>query len=509
MFKRIVSTRAFRRRIVSMLLAPLIFASCGGARAQDPISEFFGGLFGGGGNPHIIQRSQPSARRPRERTPMRRIVPRATWEAAPREPRHWRPERRVEKPAHRQQPAWSQPERAYGHGREAAPEHVRRPVGGAAPERAQRPANAAAPAEAPANSPAAEADFFVTVMGDSLGGELADGIEEAFEDTPEIGVIHKFNDSSGLVRADYFDWLKAARDIAADKRKPDLAIVMLGSNDRQPIEQGGRAYEPLSEDWRTIYTSRVEALIGVFKEKNIPVVWVGLPIMKAERFSADMTRINDIFRASATKLGVPYIDIWDVFAGEHGQYAAFGPDVIGQNALLRTSDGVHFTAAGARKLASFVESEIKRRFDARRQPAPAAAATTPAPAANAPQPVSAAPAPPLVFKPQGAPLVVVAPSLPPERPAIGPAAPLTVSASGDDDLARRDKTRPREATPIPVERALVEHVFIEGGALPPRAGRADDFSRPAKPEAGAPKPEATVTKPATEPSAPAAATTAH
>ena len=274
-----------------------------------------------------------------------------------------------------------------------------------APRHADREdaASATAAATAVANhgeAPAVEADFFVVVMGDTLGDMLADGLEEAFEDFPEIGVLHKGKESSGLVRADFYDWPKTAQGIANGPRKPDVAVMMLGSNDHQPLEDGAQAVEPFSPRWREIYTARVEAVIRAFKEKNIPLVWVGLPMMKAERFSADMGQINEIYRASAASAGVPFIDIWDIFADDHGQYSAFGPDVNGQNVKLRAADGVHFTSAGARKVAHFVEGEIKRVFDARQQQAPEAS-VPPAQETGALPATPAAPAP--VFQSPGAP----------------------------------------------------------------------------------------------------------
>ena len=306
---------------------------------------------------------------------------------------------------------------------------------------------------------------------------LADGLEEAFEDIPEIGVLHKSKESSGLVRTDFYDWPKTAQGIANGPRKPDVAVMMLGSNDHQPLEDGAQAVEPFSPRWRELYTARVDAVIRAFKEKNIPLVWVGLPMMKAERFSADMGQINEIYRASAASAGVPFIDIWDIFADDHGQYSAFGPDVNGQNVKLRAADGVHFTSAGARKVAHFVEGEIKRVFDARQQQAPEASAP-PAQETGALPATPAAPAP--AVQPPGAPAPAAAPSLPPQRPAIGPTQLLTGPPGGGQDLARRDKPNSRQATPVSVERAVAEHVFVEGGVQPARPGRADDFSLPPK-----------------------------
>ncbi len=433
MFQALLKPRLSRSRLVAALLALMLFAPPTDARAQNIISDFFGGLFGGGGrNPHIIERSWPAQRRPRESAPMRRIVPHST----SREPTYWRPATRTAKTP-RRQPAAT----VANHG----------------------------------ETPPVEANFFVVVMGDTLGDMLADGLEEAFEDFPEIGVLHKGKESSGLVRNDFYDWPKTALEIANGPRKPDVAVMMLGSNDHQALGDGAQAAEPFSPRWREVYTARVEAVIRAFKEKDIPLVWVGLPMMKAERFSADMAQINEIYRSSAAKAGIPFIDIWDIFADDHGQYSAFGPDVNGQNVKLRAADGVHFTSAGARKVAHFVEGEIKRVFDARQQQAPEASGP-PAQETGALPATPAAPAP--VFQAPGAPAPAAAPSLPPQRPAIGPTQLLTGPPGGGQDLARRDKPGPRPATAIPVERAVAEHVFVEGGDQPARPGRADDFSLP-------------------------------
>ena len=63
------------------------------------------------------------------------------------------------------------------------------------------------------------------------------------------------------------------------------------------------------------------------------------------------------------KAGVKYIDIWDAFANQNGEYDAFGPNIDGQNVKLRGPDGIHFTKAGGRKVAHFLEADIRRAFE--------------------------------------------------------------------------------------------------------------------------------------------------
>ncbi len=78
------------------------------------------------------------------------------------------------------------------------------------------------------------------------------------------------------------------------------------------------------------------------------------------RAGADIPFLNDLYRSRADKAGIVYIDVWDGFVDEDGRFAQSGPDFEGQTRRLRAGDGVHFTQAGARKLAHFVEREIDR-----------------------------------------------------------------------------------------------------------------------------------------------------
>ena len=71
--------------------------------------------------------------------------------------------------------------------------------------------------------------------------------------------------------------------------------------------------------------------------------------------------VNDVMREKAYLNGIKYIDITAHFADEAGNYTPYGPDIAGQQRIVREPDGVLFT--WARAIASsryFVEREIKR-----------------------------------------------------------------------------------------------------------------------------------------------------
>ena len=83
----------------------------------------------------------------------------------------------------------------------------------------------------------------VMVFGDSMADWLAFGLEEAFADTPEIGVLRKHRTNSGLIRVEVrgesYDWPNAARDLI-NAEKPDYVVIMIGVSDRRGIREAIR-----------------------------------------------------------------------------------------------------------------------------------------------------------------------------------------------------------------------------------------------------------------------------
>jgi hypothetical protein len=80
----------------------------------------------------------------------------------------------------------------------------------------------------------------VLVLGDAMADWLAYGLEDAYSEQPDIGVIRKHKTVSGLIKyqpkGDPADWPAAAKGILAAE-KPDVIVVMLGLNDRVPIRE--------------------------------------------------------------------------------------------------------------------------------------------------------------------------------------------------------------------------------------------------------------------------------
>ena len=192
-------------------------------------------------------------------------------------------------------------------------------------------------------------------MGEGLWG----GLYRAFEDDPTLEFIQRANESTGLARPDRYDWDAELDKILKDENY-QIAVVMFGGNDMQPIREGKNVFKVGTEEWRQAYGKRVEKFIRKLREANIAVYWAGLPVMRSPGQSSDAEKLNDVFREKAFVNGAKYVDTWDGFVDESGRYSAYGPDMTGQVKRLRANDGVHFTMRGNVKLANFVEKELRK-----------------------------------------------------------------------------------------------------------------------------------------------------
>lgn len=199
----------------------------------------------------------------------------------------------------------------------------------------------------------------VLVVGDFIASGIGDGLTEAFTEMPGVAIEARTNGSSGLVRQDYYNW-QTELPALIDEIKPAVVVLSLGANDRQMMTIGGSKEKFRSEAWSKEYEQRVAALSSFVLEKKVPLMWVGMPAFQTTSMTADMSAFNTIYRGTVEKTGGTFVDIWDGFVDESGKFVVTGSDINGQQVRLRGSDGVSMTKAGKRKMAFYVEKEIRR-----------------------------------------------------------------------------------------------------------------------------------------------------
>jgi uncharacterized protein len=239
-----------------------------------------------------------------------------------------------------------------------------------------------------------------------------------------------------------------------DKAEPvdSEAPPQAAQGDTQRPAPGG-SYEFHTDPWAALYAKRIDDMIAALKSKGVPIVWVGLPAIRGTKSTSDLSYLDELYRERAEKAGIAYVDIWDGFVDEQGRFAVQGPDFEGQIRRLRSGDGVHFTKAGAVKLASYVDHEMRR-----------------------------------VMSTHVAPVALPAPEAAPKsgaagaRPDVGPVLPLSAKDTDSGDLAGAGG-RGNQALTDPT----AVKVLNRGDPLAAPAGRADDFSWPRPSASAAPE----------------------
>ncbi|WP_438344546.1 SGNH/GDSL hydrolase family protein [Methylorubrum populi] len=371
------------------------------------------------------------------------------------------------------------PQPTPGYARPSRPRAPAATAGRSDEERAarrRRPSPAPTVAQPKAKVAKAAPTTQIAVFGDSLASYLAKGIDEAFSDNAEIAVLDRSKADSGLVRKDLVDWGKSAEEFLKATPNVSYALMMIGVNDRQAIREGDQTVETLSDKWRELYGARVDAVVKVFADHKVPLIWVGLPPVRSESLSRDFATINDLVRERVQRAGQSYAEVWQGFVDDRNRFTASGPDVDGQEARLRTSDGIHFTAAGSRKIAHFADVELKRLMGEKgglpsEQPAAAIAATPGEGGAGLGSDDTAA----IDRK-----ITAMLPSLPeppgipslPVKPAAGPVVPLGRTETSPGGTLLTGRSQEGDAT------GTRERSLQRGAAPLPQPGRADDFRWP-------------------------------
>lgn len=196
----------------------------------------------------------------------------------------------------------------------------------------------------------------VLVVGDRFASALADGLDT----DQSVIVARTTGDAFGLTRPGFAEALGTIRERLSRASKPALAVMMVGTDDRDALSDAAGRYESGTPVWTRIYGERVDAVSKLFHDATVPLVWVGLPAVRSSSLSADFVRQNGIIRDRAAKDGASYVDSFDGFTDDSGRYSPVGPDVDGAATKLRRADGLGFTRAGSRKLASFLAPDIAR-----------------------------------------------------------------------------------------------------------------------------------------------------
>ncbi|HYZ42058.1 MAG TPA: hypothetical protein VE687_15785 [Stellaceae bacterium] len=359
----------------------------------------------------------------------------------------------------------------------------------------------------------------VLVLGDGMADWLAYGLEDAYTEQPDMGVIRKAKNTSGLIKyqpkGEPADWAAAAKAILATE-KPDAIVVMLGLNDRlamrEPVPEksdkpadkkgdkkdardkdkkdakpapDGAADSAAKGDDKAVDTelpqddAEATPLIAPEKSTRTPN---GLYEFREERWvELYAKKIEELIGVLKSK-GVPVLWVGlPAIRGPKGTSDMLFLDSLYRDAAGKASityvdvwDGFVDEAGRFLQKGPDFEGQIRqlRSYDGVYFTKPGARKLAHYVEREITRLLAGRSAPIALPTEPATPDANALPGQPAPRPLAGPILPLVASSVGTDQLLGGPGTRPAAVD------ALAARTLVKGEALTPPAGRADDFSWP-------------------------------
>lgn len=197
----------------------------------------------------------------------------------------------------------------------------------------------------------------ILFAGDSLMQGVAPlVIRELSKRHADWEMFDQSRQSTGLTVKRYFDW--PARIIEEiDAKKLTLVVIFLGPNDPWDIYEPGRHLPFPSPQWAENYASRVDEVLQYAKAHSVRVIWVGLPSMRDGRVRDGAIVQNYVFSERARAHRTDYVATEGIIGPlslPFKRYLDGAQPVLD----LRAADGIHFTAAGLKKISEALLAHI-------------------------------------------------------------------------------------------------------------------------------------------------------
>jgi len=184
-------------------------------------------------------------------------------------------------------------------------------------------------------------------------------INQLRKENPKGVFIDLSAQSTGLTVRRYFDWPTKIKDETLS-RGFELVAVFLGPNDPWDIYEGAKRYAFGTPEWEDKYRDRVIEVMQFAQDRQVHVIWIGLPNMKEDRIKRGAIVQNRIFKEQASHFNFDYLSTEDFLGALDEPFKKFVDEPGKGQVMLRADDGIHFTQAGLRLISARLYELIKK-----------------------------------------------------------------------------------------------------------------------------------------------------
>lgn len=150
--------------------------------------------------------------------------------------------------------------------------------------------------------------------------------------------------STGLAYPQFFDWVAKIKS-AISHGQADAVIVFLGANDTFDMYDGQRRIAIGTPAWVSLYASRIEHIASFAEQRNVPLIWLGMPAMNRRDIQPYVPVMNQLYASVVRRHRGIFVPT-DRVLGETDQRYTPVKFINGERFMVRADDGVHFTPKG-------------------------------------------------------------------------------------------------------------------------------------------------------------------
>lgn len=198
----------------------------------------------------------------------------------------------------------------------------------------------------------------ILFAGDSMMQGVAPLVMRELKKThPEWLLRNESQQSTGLTVKRQLDWVEKIKHEIVNHQLTTV-VIFLGPNDPWDIYERRKAIRFPSPEWEAVYSGRVGEICEFAKDKNVHLIWIGLPVMKEKRVYRGATVQNPIFRDNMKRYDFDFVSTEELIGRLDQPYVRYATDLSGKIINLRANDGIHFSPQGLQRIAAAVLETI-------------------------------------------------------------------------------------------------------------------------------------------------------
>jgi len=200
----------------------------------------------------------------------------------------------------------------------------------------------------------------ILFAGDSMMQGVAPFVmRELRQAHPDWQMTDLSKQSTGLTARRYFDWPHTIAQ-AIEAQQLTWVVIFLGPNDPRDMFLPDKRVSFATPQWLENYAARVDEILAHAVQRQVRVIWVGLPAMRDDRLQRGVAVLNPVFHDRAQAFGTDYLAIEPLIGVASLPFQKYQRDATGQSVSVRTEDGTHFTPAGLHKITQALVQHIEK-----------------------------------------------------------------------------------------------------------------------------------------------------